>query len=74
MLDNALKYSSGSVTLTARAQDGEIEIQVCDQGAGLDENALRLAVEPFWRGASRSRAAAWAWPSWQPSPGGSAGG
>ncbi|AUL48035.1 hypothetical protein BBB39_15170 [Bordetella trematum] len=50
LLDNALKYSSGSVTLTARAQDGEIEIQVCDQGAGLDENALRLAVEPFWRG------------------------
>jgi signal transduction histidine kinase len=54
MLDNALRYGSGPVSLTARARDGLIELHVLDRGPGLPEEFRERAFERFSR-ASASR-------------------
>lgn len=50
LLSNAVKFSpfQGSVRLTARREpDGRLLLEVADEGPGLDEAGLRVALEPF---------------------------
>jgi signal transduction histidine kinase len=52
LLDNALRYShaGGHVEVEAALLDDRIEVQVRDQGIGLDEEAVSQAFERFYRG------------------------
>ena len=54
LVDNAVRYTppGGSVSVTARAVDGALELTVRDSGVGLAPDQLRLAFQPFWRGES----------------------
>lgn len=59
LLTNAFHHTpeGGSVTLSAREQDGYIAVSVCDTGVGLISEELPYVFERFWRGdKSRSRA------------------
>ncbi len=49
LLSNAIKFTppDGSVTVTARARDGTVEIAVRDTGIGMDEADIPKALEPF---------------------------
>ncbi len=49
LLDNALKFSSPetTVTITARNDNGNVLLHVCDEGPGLSEDDLVGAFEPF---------------------------
>lgn len=55
LIDNAIKHA-GSARVGTRVTDGNIEIQVCDDGPGIPEASLARVMEPFVRlEASRSR-------------------
>jgi two-component system, OmpR family, sensor kinase len=54
MVDNALRYGSGQVTLSLRHSEHGVEIHVADQGEGFPEKFLGRAFERFSR-ASASR-------------------
>jgi signal transduction histidine kinase len=59
LLENAVKYTvpSDAVTLTARAGDGELAIEVADEGSGLPPDALARVFDRFARAdTARSRA------------------
>jgi signal transduction histidine kinase len=47
MVDNALRYGAGSVTLAARAHDGAVELHVHDAGQGFPPRFLASAFERF---------------------------
>jgi signal transduction histidine kinase len=49
LIDNALKYSEGKVTVRA---SGEVELVVEDEGPGIDEDDAARLVQPFARGGS----------------------
>ena len=49
MLDNAFRHGGGDVTLTARRQNGGVELHVLDDGAGFPEDFLARAFERFSR-------------------------
>jgi PAS domain S-box-containing protein len=51
LLGNARKYSpqGGAVTVTARVQDGAIEVAVADRGLGLPPEAVPLLFRSFYR-------------------------
>ncbi len=51
LIDNAIKYSpNGSrVTISGRATDGHIEVEVRDQGAGIEQRHLPRLFERFYR-------------------------
>jgi signal transduction histidine kinase len=49
MLDNAVRHGGGDVTLTARNQNGSIELHVLDKGAGFPREFLARAFERFSR-------------------------
>lgn len=52
LLDNALRYShaGGHIEVEARVMQEGVEIQVRDQGIGLDEESVSQAFERFYRG------------------------
>jgi signal transduction histidine kinase len=52
LLDNAIKYSpAGSqVSLHIRAADNEAQVEVCDQGIGIEKTDLPRIFDPFFRG------------------------
>jgi signal transduction histidine kinase len=52
LVDNALRYGEGEVTLSARAVDGAVAIDVADQGPGFDRDIASRAFERFTRGDS----------------------
>ncbi|MFL5797537.1 MAG: ATP-binding protein [Actinomycetota bacterium] len=45
--DNALKYSDGPVTMSAKEEDGGVCFQVGDQGIGIDPERIPLVFEQF---------------------------
>ncbi|MFU8849850.1 ATP-binding protein [Micromonospora sp. SL1-18] len=51
LIDNAVKFSGagGEVTVTVRAADGGIVLQVRDTGPGMTASQLHQATERFWR-------------------------
>lgn len=55
LIDNALKYSAGEVTVSLR-RDGKswAEVSVKDSGSGIEAEDLKFVFEPFYR-ADRSR-------------------
>jgi two-component system OmpR family sensor kinase len=55
MVDNALRYGEGTVTLRAVAAAGAIELHVLDQGAGFDAGFRERAFERFSRAAPSNR-------------------
>ena len=55
MVDNALRYGSGPVTLRIRRADGGVEIHVLDRGEGFPEEFIPRAFERFSRAASSRR-------------------
>jgi signal transduction histidine kinase len=55
LVDNALRQGSGSVTLSAAARDGWVEVYVLDDGRGFAPDFLPHAFERFTRaGESRT--------------------
>jgi two-component system OmpR family sensor kinase len=55
LLDNALRYGSGPVGLTARGDGGAVEIHVVDRGPGFEEGFLDRAFERFSRADASQR-------------------
>jgi two-component system, OmpR family, sensor kinase len=53
LLDNALRYGTGPVSLTAAGRNGSVEIHVRDCGFGFAEDFLPRAFERFSRAASQ---------------------
>ncbi len=52
VLDNAAKFSpaGSTVSVTARAADGAVVLEIADQGRGVRAEDLERAFEPFFRG------------------------
>ena len=49
LVDNALRYGAGDVTLSATALDGVVELHVTDQGEGFPPGFVAHAFERFSR-------------------------
>jgi signal transduction histidine kinase len=49
LVDNALRYGGGAVTLSAVAENGAVELHVCDEGPGFPAAFLPRAFERFTR-------------------------
>jgi signal transduction histidine kinase len=49
-LDNAVKYSQGTITVSSEAVDDWVMISVRDEGPGIDQEALRHVFDRFYRG------------------------
>lgn len=52
LLDNAIKYGNGLIPIKIRLyqRDDNVEIQIENQGEGLDEEDQKLVFKPFFRG------------------------
>lgn len=50
LLDNAIKYNAanGSVTISNRIMDGQVEVRFRDTGVGIPEDRRELVFEPFY--------------------------
>ena len=60
LITNGLRHtaSGGTITLSATAREGSVEVSVADTGAGIPPEDLPFIFERFWRGEkSRSRSA-----------------
>jgi signal transduction histidine kinase len=53
LLDNALKYTRGAIDVAVRSVDGRVEIDVRDQGPGLDPQTAAHVFDRFYRGPQR---------------------
>lgn len=49
LLDNAMRYGRGTISLTARVSDGQVEVHVTDEGPGFPPEFLAVAFERFSR-------------------------
>lgn len=49
LVDNALRYGEGTITLLARKSGGSVELHVTDEGAGLPDSLLTTAHQRFSR-------------------------
>ncbi|MBS1142740.1 MAG: hypothetical protein H6R14_146 [Proteobacteria bacterium] len=49
LIDNAVKYGGGEVTLAASVVDGEIRVEVSDRGPGVPETEIERLKRPFTR-------------------------
>ena len=58
LLDNAIKYSSGTIDVAVRLETGEknLVLQVRDQGVGIPEKELKQIFKRFYRVTNRSLA------------------
>jgi signal transduction histidine kinase len=58
LLDNAIKYSSGTIDIAVRLETGEknLVLQVRDQGVGIPEKELKQIFKRFYRVTNRSLA------------------
>lgn len=58
LLANAIKFSprGGSIELAVRADDGEVELTLCDHGPGVPAAELGSLFRPFFRGSNAERA------------------
>ena len=52
VVDNAIRYGEGTVTISARREDGVAEIVVADEGPGFPPEFLDRAFERFSRASS----------------------
>ena len=50
LVDNALRHGDGEVILRARRDDGAVELEVADEGAGFGDAVAGRAFERFTRG------------------------
>ena len=50
LVDNALRYGEGPVTVTATGADGSVALRVSDEGPGFPEELLSTAFDRFTRG------------------------
>ena len=50
MVDNALRYGAGDVSLAAEGRNGSVEVHVLDEGPGFADGFLEHAFERFSRG------------------------
>lgn len=50
LVDNALRYGEGMVTLAASSSAGSVELRVSDEGPGFPEELIDTAFERFTRG------------------------
>lgn len=52
LVSNAIKFSppGGTISVAARESDGELELEVADQGPGIAPGERELVFEPFYRG------------------------
>jgi two-component system, OmpR family, sensor kinase len=50
-IDNALKFSSGEVTVTVAEHAGRVALEILDRGPGVPEALRARAFEPFYRSA-----------------------
>jgi signal transduction histidine kinase len=55
MVDNALRYGSGSISLSLVRNENEVEVHVRDQGPGFPEGFLSRAFERFSRDSASRR-------------------
>ena len=49
LLDNAIKYGGGEITVTLRSMDDGIELSVADRGTGIPEEQCEAVKRPFIR-------------------------
>ena len=49
LIDNALRYGTGTVRLSADLTENQVRLHVCDDGTGFDEDFLPRAFERFTR-------------------------
>jgi signal transduction histidine kinase len=49
LVDNALRHGAGSIVLSARRENGRVELHVTDEGTGLAPAFIGHAFEPFSR-------------------------
>jgi signal transduction histidine kinase len=50
LIDNALRHGAGAIDLTARRQDGGVEVEISDHGPGFSPEMAPRAFERFARG------------------------
>jgi signal transduction histidine kinase len=49
LLDNALKYSAGSIAVRVHADVDDVVVEVADEGMGMDEQQVAHCFEKFWQ-------------------------
>src|SRR5207245_3951830 len=50
LLENALRFSEGSVRVSGRADDGEVVLEILDDGPGLSAADAERVFQPFHHG------------------------
>ena len=53
LLDNALKYTRGAIEVGVHSENGRVEIDVVDQGPGIDSQTATHVFDRFYRGPQR---------------------